>query len=246
MPFCETCGTEHADEDRFCTACGNVLPGAPAAPARSVATSPGDAAPAGRFPTALVAIAAVIVVALIAVAFLVLRGDGDEATATTANAAPTESASDGAAQSSLDEAESGNRTGGGTGAGTGAGTGGGTGGGRNRTANDEVQDTATADGLTLRHPAGVSVEVPAGVLPEGAAATIQPTEPPELPDGIEPVGDFYKITTSVDLTGLATLRLPIPRGAATDELALYQLQADGHVVSYEGRLEGGFYVADLA
>jgi hypothetical protein len=238
VPFCETCGTEHADADRFCATCGNVLPGTPAA-------RPGaPSAAGGGFPTALVAVAAVVVVALIALAFLLLRGgDDDAATAKAATAGPTETAGGNAAQSSRDEP--GDGPGAGTGTGTGAGTGGGTGGGRNRAANDQVQATVTADGLTLRHPAGVTVEVPAGVLPEGAAVEIQPTTPPDLPAGVTPVGDFYRITTSIDLTGLATLRLPIPRGAATEELAVYQLRADGQLVSYEGSVEGGFYVAEL-
>ncbi len=227
MPFCENCGTEHADEDRFCASCGNILPGAP----RSTAPTGAPSTPVSGFPTALVAIIAVIAIALIAVAFLLLRGDDEAATAKTATAIPTETTGEIAAQSSRTEPATGNRTGGGTGEGT-------SGGRNSATTGETAQAAVTTDGLTLRHPAGV--------LPAGATVEIQPTVSPELPAGVTLVGDFYRITASAELTGLTTLRLPIPEDVAPDQLALYQLQADGQVVIYAGRVEGGFYIADLA
>ena len=108
-----------------------------------------------------------------------------------------------------------------------------------------VRASVSDHGATLRNRDGVVVEIPAGALPEGATIEISPAPTPKLPEGVAPVGRFYKITTSAELTGLATLRLPIPAGAETSQLATYQIRADGVAVEYVGEVVGGAYVVSL-
>ena len=109
-----------------------------------------------------------------------------------------------------------------------------------------VRASVSAHGATLRNRDGVVVEIPAGAMPEGATIEIGPAPTPRLPEGVVPVGRFYKITTSAALTGLATLRLPIPAGAETSDLAMYQLRPAGELVTYGGRVEAGAFVAELS
>ncbi len=109
-----------------------------------------------------------------------------------------------------------------------------------------VRASVSAHGATLRNRDGVVVEIPAGALPEGATIEIGLAPTPTLPEGVAPIGRFYKITTSAALTGLATLRLPIPVGPDAGDVALYQLRPGGELVAFGGRREAGAFVAELA
>ena len=97
--------------------------------------------------------------------------------------------------------------------------------------------TISSDGSVLKHEDCVKIEVPPGALPEGAALSIERAPPPELPAGTTPVGNFYKIAASHELTSPVTLGLPIPASADRARLALYRFGDDGSRTVIDGTVE---------